>query len=286
MKKTFFFFALLLPVFVFAQKVGIGTNTPLEKLDVNGNINMSGNLKINNVAGQPNQVLMTNNTGNTVWADLGNYKNVASFTVSGTWMVPPGVTKVRIEAWGGGGGGGGYGGGAGGTYIVTQELTVIPGNNITLTIGPGGAPAVAEGGNAAAGGNTVVNGSFGIITAAGGGGAYNFSAGEPNTFALTGDSYIQLSGQPGFQTVYDYAQRTTSQIVEIRKYGNGGGVAPFYNNGGHGGSHVIDQITTATIKLIVPSYIPINYGAGGGGGYTGGVNWGASGGQGMIIIYY
>jgi hypothetical protein len=28
-----------------------------------------------------------------------------TFTTSGTWTVPPGVTQITVEAWGGGGGG-------------------------------------------------------------------------------------------------------------------------------------------------------------------------------------
>ena len=36
---------------IYGQNVGVGTNNPTEKLQVNGNINLEGNLKINGVAG-------------------------------------------------------------------------------------------------------------------------------------------------------------------------------------------------------------------------------------------
>jgi hypothetical protein len=91
--------AISVALFTNAQNVGIGTIAPpTEKLDVNGNINMNGNLRVNNTAGQPNQVLMTNNSGNTFWGDMGDYKNIASFNQSDSWAVPAGVTKLRIEA--------------------------------------------------------------------------------------------------------------------------------------------------------------------------------------------
>ena len=63
MKIVFIFCALLYSGFLFAQNLGIGTNTPAEKLDVNGNIKVGGVilktggnpfdfLKKNNVSGQ------------------------------------------------------------------------------------------------------------------------------------------------------------------------------------------------------------------------------------------
>ena len=47
-------------------KVGIGWS-PLEKLDVNGNINLTGVLKLNDFAGSPGQVLMSNGASSTSW---------------------------------------------------------------------------------------------------------------------------------------------------------------------------------------------------------------------------
>ncbi|HPF00186.1 MAG TPA: hypothetical protein PKY63_05930, partial [Bacteroidales bacterium] len=47
------------------------------------------------------------------------FSQTTTFTTSGTWTCPAGVTSVTVECWGGGGGGGGtkndykYGGGAG-----------------------------------------------------------------------------------------------------------------------------------------------------------------------------
>jgi len=65
-----------------------------------------------------------------------------TFTSSGTFTVPPGVTSIIVECWGGGGAGGGSsassvkggGGGAGGAY-AKKTLTVVPGTNYTVNVG-------------------------------------------------------------------------------------------------------------------------------------------------------
>lgn len=63
-------------------------------------------------------------------------------TGSGTWTVPPDVTRLRIRAWGGGSSGRSLkalvvpSGGSGG--LVEVELFVIPGQQIYYNIGTGG----------------------------------------------------------------------------------------------------------------------------------------------------
>src|SRR5262249_10827402 len=93
-------------------RMGVGVFTPQEKLDVNGNINLTGTIKANGVDGTPNQVLMKNSSGNFGWGDIGDYKNTATFTSIGsnTWTVPAGVTRILAEAWGAGGGASTHGG--------------------------------------------------------------------------------------------------------------------------------------------------------------------------------
>lgn len=69
-------------------------------------------------------------------------------TQSGTWSVPPGVTSVFAEAWGGGGAGGSLSGasgtalagGGGGAEYAADTCTVIPGSKVPVTIGAGGTP--------------------------------------------------------------------------------------------------------------------------------------------------
>ncbi|WP_162127350.1 choice-of-anchor D domain-containing protein [Flavobacterium phycosphaerae] len=73
-----------------------------------------------------------------------------TFTSTGTFTVPAGVTQLTVETWGGGGRGstlttniGGAGGG-GGAYMK-GILTVTPANNYTVTVGAGSTTTAAGG---------------------------------------------------------------------------------------------------------------------------------------------
>lgn len=99
-------------------------------------------------------------------------QSTQTYTASGSFTVPAGVTSITVECWGAGGGGstitssGRRGGGGGGGAFASRTLSpVIPGTVYNFTVGAGGAAS-------AAGGNTVF--LTGIIAAAGGtGGVYN-----------------------------------------------------------------------------------------------------------------
>ena len=116
---------------------------------------------------------------------------VASFTSSGSWVAPAGVSSVNalVVAGGGGGGNGSYGGhgggGAGGVRYVTSQA-VTPGTTYTVTIGAGsgagssGSPTsfgslISCTGGGRGGGNSTTNNNDGGQTAqnggSGGGGA-------------------------------------------------------------------------------------------------------------------
>lgn len=96
--------------------------------------------------------------GNAQLLTLGNMQQINShvvaavsdvtqtFTTSGTFIVPAGVTSVIVEAWGAGGSAGGwdnvYGGGSqggGGGAYSRSLLTVSPGNSYNYSVGTGGA---------------------------------------------------------------------------------------------------------------------------------------------------
>ncbi|TBN00379.1 choice-of-anchor D domain-containing protein [Hyunsoonleella flava] len=132
-----------------------------------------------------------------------------TFTSSGTFVVPAGVTSVNVAAWGAGGGGGdeasndGAGGGGGGGFRG-GTIAVTPGDNITITIGNGGAGATSNGNDGANGGNTIVSHTIGTITANGGdGGTTSFGsggfggAGGGGSFTGTVTSQIAFSGGDG-----------------------------------------------------------------------------------------
>ena len=191
-----------------------------------------------------------------------------TYSTAGTysWIVPPGVTNICIEAWGAGGnggsgisaGGGGAGGG-GGAYGYAC-FTVVPGTNYTVTVGAAGQASslgtliIANGGaNGTSATSSTVNGTFGA------GGTSNAS------FSITGNNGSSYNGGCG---------QTNSA-----RGGNGA-------NGGFGGSGALKFGSSCS------SYTPAEPGSapggGGGGGHSGNssVIAGAAGANGQIIIYF
>lgn len=96
-----------------------------------------------------------------------------TFTSSGTFTVPSGVSMVVVEMYGGGGGGGNYQdasptyriayGGEAGQYVVKPVL-VTAGASVAVTIGAGGNGASSINTKGSDGANT----SFGSVNARGG----------------------------------------------------------------------------------------------------------------------
>lgn len=161
------------------------------------------------------------------------------FTKNTTFIVPAGVTSIKVLAIaGGGGGGGGYEGGGGGAggLIYNTAYAVTPGESITVTIGLGGYGA-RLGSLPQSGQNTV----FGTLTAYGGG-----SGGTeqyPNQNPANGGSGGGAGHGSGFN------------VAATGVYGQGfnGGVTlanPDYSNGfsagGGGGADGVGGNTTTT----------------------------------------
>ena len=98
-----------------------------------------------------------------------------TFTSSGSWQAPAGVTQVTVECWGGGGGGGGpstnrtaSSGGGGGAYSK-KTVSVTGGNSYSYTVGGGGAGG--NGGNGSAGGDTYWVNTSTVLAKGGSGGS-------------------------------------------------------------------------------------------------------------------
>ena len=176
-----------------------------------------------------------------------------TFTSSGTFIVPPGVTSIIVECWGAGGAGGGSSannnggsGGGGGGYCI-NTLTVTPGQVINYTVGTGNNGTV---GNGLAGGNT----SFLTVIATGGGGG----GADKGAIGVGG------SGSGGTSTVGGNCTLGTNR-------GNAGGAGA---NGGAGGAGNVNNSNGN------PGTAP--GGAGGGGESTGRV--GGAGANGQVIV--
>jgi trimeric autotransporter adhesin len=295
MKYKFIFSTLLFSSTSFAQNVGVGTTTPVERLDVNGNINVTGTIKANGVDGTANQVLMKNNLGALSWGDLCDYKLMATFTNGpGTWTVPAGVTKIVVEAWGAGGGGGNIGGGGGGGYVKAR-FTVAPGDNISYTIGVGGAGMSSSVG-VAGGASTVSVGSY-TVTANGGSGGSSNSAnvivalgGQGSvTGAPANLDFMVLTGASGKISMSDFITRG-STIYEHASGGAGGDGANSQHTGSAGRMQF--QIAGSPFTIVRVSNTSTAGRPGGGGGsgtsmvVAGTTGIGSDGGPGLVIIHY
>lgn len=105
------------------------------------------------------------------------------FTTSGPFTVPPGVTTIKVEAWGGGAAGNDAAnrGGGGGAFAGINAITVIPGATYTVTVGQGG---TAPGGNGQAS-------SFGTLVVAAG------ASGESGGTVTASTGTIKYAGGNG-----------------------------------------------------------------------------------------
>lgn len=272
-----------------AQNVGIGTINPTEQLDVNGNINVTGTIKTNGTDGLPNQVLMKNNNGTLVWADISEFKNFKSFTntTSTTWTVPDGVSRLLIEAWGAGGGGAVGGGGGSGGYVIVRT-TIVAGTTVTVTCGIGGSGASSSATTGTLGGTTFVSFTGGSLSAQGGRGAQPTVGGTGAVMgtAGTGDhvQWIGYEGETGISSWENYGQYSSTVFYTAVHYGNGAN-APFAkSNGGSGGFYSYNTASLATIKSYVSTSGRKPGGGGGGGGSNSGSFYGSPGADGMVII--
>ena len=109
-----------------------------------------------------------------------------TFTSTGTWVCPVGVTSITVECWGGGGAGGGSvtvlapnagAGGGGGGYTKRTSVSVTPGNTYNVIVGQGGSGNVAFTVNGNNGGNSYFGTSTALAYGGNGGGGNGGSIG-------------------------------------------------------------------------------------------------------------
>jgi hypothetical protein len=270
--------------------IGIGTGTPTAKLEIAGQIKITG--------GSPgaNKVLTSNADGLASWASPsgGNcFSNWQVFTTPGTpiFVVPTGVTTIKVCVWGGGGGGGGgdiiggmtytpiSGGGAGG--YAEGIFTEIPGTSCSLAIGTGGAE------NTDGTQSSFSDGVNSMISYGGQGGHHSMGRGGQGGSSTGG--YLNIrGGNGGYGGTYDesyYGDRSgqTGQDgggiaghgydVNYRGGGGGGGIGG--GDGADGGRNDTNDGGNG------------GFGAGGGGGGGGtSTTHGGTGGDGRVIIFW
>lgn len=287
--------SLLLLIYVnyaSAQNVGIGNPSPAEKLDVNGNINVTGTIKANGVDGTANQVLMKNNNGTLAWGDLCEYKNysVFQFTTVGavqTFSVPAGVTKIKVQVWAGGGTGTGVGGslnmgaGGGGGGYIEGYFTVTPSTNVNVRVGNGAGAGSPNAGNSQVDYNAILLAAFPGGNATYDAGLTRITPGAGGTFFGTGiTSFIGLQGQPGSATILRYDQISATEFGRSTIGGSGGHAGNTCCTGGSS-SYFYYNITSA---IVLSQTLGTNGQIPGGGASADAI--GNAGGHGRVIIYY
>lgn len=131
-----------------------------------------------------------------------------TFTTSGSWVCPAGVTTIKIEAWGAGGGGGygratkgaAGGGGGGGAYTYSNSVAVTAGTTYYYRVGAGGAGGTQNGSATAISGesscfSTLANCAGTVLTSANGGNLGGSEAtNNPGTAGTGGSGGVFTSG--------------------------------------------------------------------------------------------
>jgi len=187
---------------------------------------------------------------NTYGSSESNLENMAcpycctpgniTFTSSGTWTVPEGVTSIDLCMVGGGGAGGvredywDVPGAAGGGYAGSEKNTSVsvnPGQNISITIGRGGIGR-DQGGVGGHCGESGTSSSFGSTTANGGSGGCTTWGGDTPNYSGDGGS---RTGCAGTRYDGDYLSHTAGRMYggQASSFGNGGRGA--MDNGVNGG---------------------------------------------------
>jgi len=212
-----------------------------------------------------------------------------SFTSSGTFSVPTGVTSADVLVIAGGGGGGadnGGGGGAGG-LIFMPGYPLTPGGTVTVTVGCGGTGApqpdqriatpaqdsvfgdlTAKGGGYGSGG-VIPCASDGGGPGGSGGGGSGHGTGASGSFNYGGPAIQPTqpgnSGSYGFGNNGGNGERAPSPSASRRAGGGGGG------SGGNGGnasavSGIGGCAGNGKAYTIADGTTPVYYAAGGAGG--------------------
>jgi hypothetical protein len=193
-------------------------------------------------------------------------KRIASYTSSGSFTIPNGITSLRVRVWGAGGGGGGaYGtasggsAGGGGGYSEGFVSGLTAGSAIAITVGGGGAGGNPTPSAGASGGSS----SFGsYISASGGGGGYGGNSGVQSSLFGPGGvgtgGALNITGSTG-----GYAYAVSASIIV---------------QGVGGGTFCTSTQTTGIASQGIGGIFP-------GGGANGGVSNGSGGtGAGGLVV--
>ncbi len=217
-------------------------------------------------------------------AETSQFQNMQSFPASTqVWIVPAGVTRILVEAWGGGQGGGKYRlsnnvalgarGGNAGAY-TRGFMTVTPGQSLTLTVGAGGPGGINDFASGD-GGETKVQSSTARIQVYGG----FVNGGNSSDYYGTGGGLI-VGGGRGTGATLSYGQKSATEYILLIKCGDGG-TAYGAQTGGVGEQFALLNSTSLlyTTGGATAGSFP---GGGGGAGY----NFGKEGADGFLLLHW
>jgi hypothetical protein len=269
-------------------------------ITVDGNLNVTGDLKTNGVTGTVGQVLRSNGNGTMSWSSTassltntypkslsynGLFDNISGSQSTYSFTVPSGITKIWVEAWGGGSAGAllpttmtnttaSKGGDAG--SFLSVILNVVPSEVLTINVGNGS--SVSSGGA-----STILrNSTSSSILEVGGGTSFSFYL--PTDVATNTNGLLCfVKGEIGHVSTESYSQTSSTNFVRTVSGGSGGSAYPDQKGGS--GTTVTYNLSNNTMfsnfGVAGNGTIP---GGGGGVGYTG--TGGGSGGPGMIILHW
>ena len=221
-----------------------------------------------------------------------------TFTSSGTFTVPSGLTAVDVLVVAGGGAGTSQhsGGGGAGGLIYRPGFTVTPGATVTVTVGNGGAgtdTGVSASPTPGNRGNSGQDSVFGTLTAKGGGGGGQDSTPGGPGGSGGGSSYQSSNAgsatqptQSGESGNYGFGNAGGNSDASSPSYGCGGGggagaAGSVGNNGAAGaGDHPIGGPGGVGKAYTISDGTTSVYYAGGGGGASGNGNGSGSTSQG------
>ena len=211
-----------------------------------------------------------------------------TFTASGTFAVPSGMSQLHevLVVAGGGGGGGtpgqhGSGGGGAGGLIFMPNYPVTPGGTIAVTVGCGGGPAGAPAPDGPSGQDSVFGaspspglGSGGVLTAKGGSGGAG--GGTPGSTSPGGSVGGRSQGTaPSAGSAIQPTQPGNSGAYGFGNLGGAGAHPSTHGAGGGGGAGAAGQ-NDAGVRgggggigkayTIADGTTPVYYAGGGGGG--------------------
>ena len=198
---------------------------------------------------------------------------VETFNASTTWTCPAGVTSVQVECWGGGAKGfvatvRKWGGG-GGAYSKANSISVTPGNNYTVTVGPGTSTSGNDTWFGSTGTCLAKGGSNGNGGASGSGvGDTKYSGGSGGSSALKG-----VAGGGGGSSAGTASNGAAGSASSGNTGGEGGTAPAGGGNGGNGGYYTTPDPVAGSAP-------------GGGGGGPSAVVDGANGGAGRVVLTY